>query len=602
MFERGELGAETYQIPQAAPQPVGHAQQPFDDGVVALQGLQHVKGQTEDYYKKVAALKSFMQDVHANYGLDVRVPDMSRPESIRLHQIYNDAISDILAQGNLLKNSHGTESQLLNMRAQFRSKNPDGTPFDPKSMAAEEMVQGQDYSLGLNPIVAQVNASLKLAHDKTSMDEANADRDRAIAELESQKNGQNDWAIDQSIAAIQSPRRVSKEYRETDAQRARRAKDNSIDVELRKIVNIVDGTNPQWKNSNEPIPGGDGFYRINTEYKGLKLGDDGIIDRMRENQETGEKEWVFKDGHTQPVDGDPKVELKKLVDANPRFSATGSEIDDYIFRKKAQTSSGALDPTPFLAPKEEREQHVYKQGEQEAVLQAKQEPIISAVKEKVKNATPGWISLFNDTRDIDIPMGSANSIELEATDKGKFTMANFEDAFPKSLFKDSKGKVDQAKYERTKNNLTNQPVEVVLRELLKRIPESKYPEVFKAFGLDPNTLKGTSSLVKQAKANYAKQKGKAGTTSSVEPAEEQSNPTGGDVKASVVEQILDIEKRSGKEREGLKKALLGMDAPTFEKLVSDYQKKGINFKQNNSGTIPANNTKKKSTSDPLGIR
>jgi hypothetical protein len=596
MFERGELGAETYQIPQAAPQPVGHAQQPFDDGVVALQGLQHVKGQTEDYYKKVAALKSFMQDVHANYGLDVRVPDMSRPESIRLHQIYNDAISDILAQGNLLKNSHGTQNQLINMRAQLRPG------LDPNDVPAEQLVQGQDYTFGLHPIVNQVNHALDMAHDPDTMSTANADRERAIQSLEKQKDGKNDWAIDQSIAAIQSPREVKHYYRPSEYERRQSGKDKAVDAELRKMVNVIDGNNPQWKNSNEPIPGGDGFYRINTEYKGLKLGDAGIIDRMRSNPETNEKEWVLKDGSIQPVEGDAAVELQKLVDANPRFGVTGAELYDTMHRKKVVTSSGALDNTPFLAPKEEREAHAYKQGEQEAVLQAKQEPIIQAVKEKVKSATPGWISLFNDEEDINIPMGSANTIKLEATDKGKFTMSNFDEAFPKNLFNDSKGKVDKAKYERTKNNLTNQPIEVVLRELLKRIPESKYPEVFKAFGLDPNTLKGSGTLVKKAKSDYAKQKGKSGATSSVEPAEEQSNPAEIDIRVPVVEQILDIEKRSGKEREGLKKALLGMDAPTFEKLVSDYQKKGVNFKQNNSGTIPANNTKKKSTSDPLGIR
>lgn len=504
MFERGELGAETYQIPQAAPQPVGHAQQPFDDGVVALQGLQYVKGQTEDYYKKVAALKSFMQDVHANYGLDVRVPDMSRPESIRLHQIYNDAISDILAQGNDLKNSHGIHNQITNMRGQYNPK------IDPNATPASHLVQGEDYSFGFHPVVKEVNDALTQAHDPDTVEAANQDRERAIANLQSQKNGRNDWAIDQSIAAIQTPREIKHYYRPSEYERRQSGKDKAIDVELRKMVNVIDGNNPQWKNSNEPIPGGDGFYRINTEYKGLKLADGGIVDRMRSNPETNEKEWILKDGSTVPVDGDAAVELQKLVDANPRFGVNSAEMYDYMHRKKLSTNSGALDSTPLLAPKEEREAHAYNQGEQEAVLQAKQEPVISAVKSAVKGkrAYKLW---FNDTADLNIPIGSANSVKLVAEGDGKFTMDNFDEAFPKNLFNDSKGKVDKAKYERTKNNLTNQPVEVVLRELLKRIPESKYSEVYKAFGLDPNTVKGTSSLVKKAKADYAKQKGKSGT-------------------------------------------------------------------------------------------
>ena len=83
MATSGESAARTFAIPQY-PDFQGEQSSngdkfshiaPYDDGLKAETGLQYVQGQTADYYRKVANLKSFMQDAHNNFGVDVRVPD-----------------------------------------------------------------------------------------------------------------------------------------------------------------------------------------------------------------------------------------------------------------------------------------------------------------------------------------------------------------------------------------------------------------------------------------------------------------------------------------------------------------------------------------------
>jgi hypothetical protein len=168
-LDRGGLAARTFLLPQQqSQQPIGPSQQqPFDDGIRALEGLQYVEGQTSDYFKKIQALKAFMQDAQTNLGIDVRVPDLSRPESIKLNQIFRNALSDIMAQGNLLKNS-----QSMYMMAQQR-----GDLFfkDPTQQAFATMRPQQDYSFrSLEPIVTEANDLMQQAHYAGAYDKAKA--------------------------------------------------------------------------------------------------------------------------------------------------------------------------------------------------------------------------------------------------------------------------------------------------------------------------------------------------------------------------------------------------------------------------------------------
>ncbi len=502
---RGSLGAQTYALPQVAPA-TPYQQAPYNDEVKAMEGLQYVKGQTADYYKKVQALKSFMQDAHANLGVDVRVPDMSKPESIKLHQIYNDALADILNQGNELKTGQGFQM----MRDQRGVQYAEGV--DPNAQSASTLRSGQDfYERPLEQQVSQTNdltqqptydagaeaSSRKVYEDKI------AEYDRLIAQNPERKS-----YYEYQKRGLTPPVQHLKQFapqRYSEYQRKSAAKDNAIEVQLKKLVNTQDATTPQWKASTEPLPGGEpGFYKINTEYKGLRLADLGTIEKMRLNTGTGEREWVLKDGTVVPVDNDPATVMQQLVDNNPRFGVNGAELYDYIQRKGLGNETGAVDPSRFLAPKEEREANQARLQQEEAVNVAKQEPLKNAIKEKLKGAKPGFF--WNDKEELDIPIGAGNKIKIAATGDDKFTLDNFDDIFPPTMFIDpTTKKVDKAKRDKVKANLEDQPLDKVIEEVLKRVPVSSYPAVYKALGLDPSLLKGSSKLVRDAKKNTGTQ-------------------------------------------------------------------------------------------------
>ena len=109
MDNLGAILGQTYAIPRqtfSSAYPISNPQsqsQPFNDGLDFEKNLENVEGLTREYYEKVIGLKSFMADMHNNLGIDVRVPDLRNPESIRLNQIYQKGLADILNQANKLK-------------------------------------------------------------------------------------------------------------------------------------------------------------------------------------------------------------------------------------------------------------------------------------------------------------------------------------------------------------------------------------------------------------------------------------------------------------------------------------------------------------------
>lgn len=489
MYEdRAALGAQTYTLPQVAAVPPT-VQQPYDDGVKALEGLQFVKGQTEDYYKKVAALKSFMQDAHANLGVDVRVPDMSRPESIKLHQIYNDAISDILQQGNLLKNSQA----LLTMRDQRGVQYAEGV--DPNAQAAATLTPGEQfYERPLEQQVQQANQLFdRPTYDQAAEDAAMAQYNEKINEYKRliKENPAKRSYYEYQMRGLNKPVKHIKQYNpyQYEANRGKgEAKDNAIDVQLRKIVNLIHGNTAQWNSSTEPLPGGEeGFYKINTEYRGMKLGANGEIDKLRMNPKTGEKEWVMKDGSIRPVENDAAVVMQQLVESNPRFNVTGAEMYDYIHRKGMADSSGALIPEPLLAPKEEQDVQQKRIAEEEAGNIAKQVPIKFAIKDALKNTKSRWY--WNDDKELKLPAGLGKSVTFTNNGNNNFTIKNFDELFPSSMFIDPKTKKpNSASRTRLKEALTEQPLDAIITELLKRIPVAQYPAIYEQLGIPQDQL------------------------------------------------------------------------------------------------------------------
>lgn len=325
-YNLGTSGAETYALPTVAPEPVAPQQQPYDDGVRALEGLQYVKGQTEAYYKKVADLKSFMQGAHANLGVDVRVPDMSRPESIKLHQIYNDAITDILQTGNSLKQGNAIQSQLTNMRAQYKPG------FNPQNQAMTGAVQGEDYWFGLQDIVKENNDFQQQAHDTGNIEEATQKYDETKKYLESQKNGKNDAAIDYQIRGLVPPRSVKDRtfaQRSTWQEKKYKGQLESAGASYSKILHLSRGAADSFKAEPEVTgltPEGNA-YLISREFQGTKIGDS-ILDYWKQDPDKLDDKGnptislVFKDGSERTVSARDAVDLTSQL--------TGTEVDNIM--------------------------------------------------------------------------------------------------------------------------------------------------------------------------------------------------------------------------------------------------------------------------------
>jgi hypothetical protein len=83
----------------------GLEQAPMDFGQENLldADLYVKEGMTDQYYKKVAALKSFANEVSSKYGYDVTRPNPRDPESIRFHKTYLEGLAGLQRDQNELK-------------------------------------------------------------------------------------------------------------------------------------------------------------------------------------------------------------------------------------------------------------------------------------------------------------------------------------------------------------------------------------------------------------------------------------------------------------------------------------------------------------------
>ena len=479
----GALSAHSYLLPQQAPAPAVQ-QAPYDDGLEAItQGLQHVRGETSEYYKKVAALKSFMHNVQSNLGIDVRTPDLSRPESIELNQIYQDALTDIMTQGNKLKQSGTMENMLINQGAIFFD--------DPRQMAVADMSPQRNFMMNkLEPIVTEHNDRMQQAHYAGAYDLAEqmyAEK-KAYYEQKIKENPDKAEYYTTQLNGLVRPRLAvhrPSTSRKTDYDKRRASADNAIDVALRKAVNFADATTPQWETSNKPVPGyPDQFFRINKEYSGMQYGDHGVIHHAIMDPVNGTMSFIMKGGQA-PVEVNKKdvvPMLLAMVDRNPRFGFTGAQMYDYIQRKQLDDGTGALRRDPFLATEEERKANESRMLSEQASLAEAQ----SKIKEELNKRAEGkkWFLIGkNDRVPINIPMGTATSISLEARGNGKFTIENFNEVFPVAMFKDPQGKTT-SQYTKLKNATTEKPITEIADAILPYIPKQNYKQLFDALGLD----------------------------------------------------------------------------------------------------------------------
>lgn len=338
-IDRGSLAGLTYTLPQApVTQPT--VQQPYNDGIEALQGIQHVQGQTSDYYTKVAKLKSFMQEASNNYGIDVRVPDLSKPESIKLHEIYNTALSDILTQGNLLKNSQG----LMMMRDQ-RGIHYTG---DPTATPAALMRERSDFFE--RPLEGQVGEVNNLTQQASYTDEEQAQKEgeykKAVdyyTQLAEQDPTKKSWA-DAQIAGLTKPARATKMFAPRSDYQNRNwgRKVNAAGNILKKITNLADGAHDSFIPDAKQLNANGKPYLFSKEFYGQKIGD-GIVSSWRHDPDTGETDIIFQDGRLENVSTqDPRTITSQLTRTDP------NAIEEYVSKNRLDDEYGQVDKAKLL--------------------------------------------------------------------------------------------------------------------------------------------------------------------------------------------------------------------------------------------------------------
>lgn len=336
MADRSGLIGSTYALPQVAgPAPTNT--EPYNDGVEPLQGLQYIQGVTDQYYQKVAALKAFMQDTHANFGVDVRVPDLSRPESIKLNQIYQTALADILSQGNLLKNSQQEKTLNTQMNLQY------APGVDTAKTPVASMSQGQDvYTRQAEPTVMEVNNKTQMSsqtqeeHDqKTAVYEAGLKHyDEMIAKDPARKSY---YEYQKSIltAPTKGEFRPYNPYSYQDRSFGRKVQASGN--WLKKITNLKEGAHDSFQPDAKQLTDEGHPYLISKELHGKKIGN-AFVDYWRFNPDTHQTEIFFNDGTKVDASSqDPQTLTVQLSGLPPEA------IDEYANKRGMVDEYGQVD-------------------------------------------------------------------------------------------------------------------------------------------------------------------------------------------------------------------------------------------------------------------
>lgn len=334
MADRGALQGQTYALPTVQPVAPAPAQQPFDDGVRAMEGLQVVKGQTEAYYRKVAALKSFMQDAHQNFGVDVRVPDLSKPESIKLHQIYNDAITDILHTGNELK-----QGATLDMMS--RNRGDIYAPgVDPNAQSAATLRPQVDvWNKNFEPTITQVNDKLQMpSQTQEEQNQKEQIYKDTVAHYERLKAEHPEGAAyyDYQISGLTPPTKGDFRPfapRTTWQEHAWGKKVAASGNLVKKITNLADGAHDSYTPDPNLLNAEGTPMMVSKEFYGQKIGDK-IVDSWVFDPDTKDTVIKFRDGTTEPVSNqDPRTLTSQLTHTDPNaieeWAAKNNVTDEY---------------------------------------------------------------------------------------------------------------------------------------------------------------------------------------------------------------------------------------------------------------------------------
>jgi hypothetical protein len=354
MSVRSSALANTYLLPQQ-PQQQAPTQPEFQDEVgPAMENLQHVDGVTSQYFDKWSALKGFARDVWENYGIDVRYPDPSVPESNRLHRIYLKSIADLKTQGNKLKTS---QSGL--MASQQRG---DIMTADSTKTAYADMKQGTDViHKTLDPIVDVANQKLRQQYyDEKSLGEAEAYyedvKGRLLEKAETDPQNSGYWL--RQVDALTPPTSAAKQFAPHYPRESNKKDDLKMDGNLaflKERSNLLHGLHKSYKLSEDTFGPNGERVMVSKTTAGEKYGEGQVVE-MQYLPETKEtyvkvkrkegKDWVSE---LIPLTGTNEMEFaKQATSDNPRLAGAGVDLDAVAAREGLFEDSGELNPTSLL--------------------------------------------------------------------------------------------------------------------------------------------------------------------------------------------------------------------------------------------------------------
>ena len=393
--------ANTYLLPQGQPLAQPQKPQPYQDDIGnPEESLQQVDGVTSQYFDKWAQLKGFARDVWENYGIDVRYPDPSVPESNRMHRIYLKAIADLKGQGSKLK----TSQQMLNAslsRGDLINVDTNKTAFS-DTQPGVDVVQNE-----LDPIVLQANDKLQqLYYDSKSLGEAKAFyediKKRLTAKAEENPNQREYWL--RQIEGLTPPTSAAKQFAErADPANKDRNKINSAGAFLKKTTNLLNGTADSFKLSNSVFGANGERVYVSTDTAGDTYGGKQIV-QWEFTPDTKETNLVVKDGNGQisriPLTGaDPMSIAKGYTTENPRYAANGEFLDTFADQAGLFKDTGEVDATSLISDQAGRMGAMQK--EVAGIKAQKDAAQRESLAGKLSDMTPGkYFDFFNDSNTV----------------------------------------------------------------------------------------------------------------------------------------------------------------------------------------------------------
>lgn len=442
MPDFGQEQALNFQIPgqgnyTTQPVPQNPNTQGMQDSVgEALSGLQYVQGATEDYYKKWAMLKSFAHEAAQNMDIDVTRPDYSKPESVKLNQIYTKAIADLKYQGDLLKNS---QSMLMKDREQGNIPNRDlsqrpfatGQPYedtmpnelDPITIAANQELSKPHYG-------SSINQGLQLYEEKKQLFRSLAEKQPARADY---------WKRQEQglVKPLQAEREFAP-YHDRNESRDRRRIARAGD-EFKNLVHLVTNRGAGYTPSPTELTANGTPYLVNPRGAGDSYGGGRIVE-WRVDPDTDKTELVISQGQGDkesqkviPIDrGDIMGVMREYAASNQaKYGYNADDVEDYIHEIRPDwiNDRGEAQVNNIVTKDSEN----ISKSNMDAAKGMKTiiEPKVKALEDRLKTLKTGFF--YNDRDKVTLPNGTPVDIKV-VKDGESFEIMNIKDLAPEDEF------------------------------------------------------------------------------------------------------------------------------------------------------------------------